>query len=371
MKAWLAFVIATFVSLVAHAENGVTGDTILIGRSAGMTGSLAVRMKPATEAIEAYFAAVNASGGVNGRKLKLVNLDDGNDAKRAAENTRKLVDEDKVFVMFANSGTAQTAAALKVLAERRVPLIGTTSGADSMQAFDPLVFHYKASYGREIAKMAEYMKSVGIAKVALVYSPDPTGLEGRQLGEAILKKHGITPQAVVAIKPEEVSPFLQSLAKSPPQAILLTALAAPGAGFFKELAQLPDRPVVFSWSVAGVEAIRQEVGEKVRGLVVSQVFPSPQSQSSRLALDYQRLMAQAKLANGGYPGLEGYVSARLLVEGLKRAGRDLTRERLVAALRSMHDVDIGDDYVSFGPNDHVGRDFVELTIVGPDGRILR
>jgi ABC-type branched-subunit amino acid transport system substrate-binding protein len=371
VKAWLALLCALVVSLGARAENGVTADTILIGRSAGMTGGIAARMKPATEAIEAYFAAVNAAGGVNGRKLKLLNLDDGNDAKRAAENTRKLVDEDKVFVMFANSGTAQTAAALKVLTERRVPLVGTTSGADSIQVFDPLVFHYKASYGREIAKMAEYMKSVGIARVAIVYSTDATGLEGKQLAETILMKHGISPQAQVAIKPEETAAFLKGIAKSPPQAILLTALAAPGAAFYKELASSPDRPVVFSWSVAGVEAIRQEVGDKVRGLVVSQVFPSPQSQSSRLSLEYQRLMAQAKLANGGYPGMEGYVSARLLVEGLKRAGRDLTRERLVAALRSMHDVDIGDDYVSFGPNDHVGRDFVELTIVGPDGKFLR
>lgn len=371
MKPWLALLLALFVSVAARAENGVTNDTILIGRSAGMTGGLAARMKPATEAIEAYFAAVNAAGGVNGRKLKLVNLDDGNDPKRAAENTRKLVDEEKVFVMFGNSGTAQTAAALPVLSERRVPLIGTTSGADSMQAYDPLVFHYKASYGREIGKMAEYMKSVGITKVAIVYSPDSTGLEGKQLGEAALKKQGIAPQSIVAIKPEEIGPFLESVTKSPPQAILLTALAAPGAGFFKELAQLPERPVVFSWSVAGVEAIRQVVGEKVRGLVVSQVFPSPQSQSSRLSLEYQRLMAQAKLPNGGYPGIEGYISARLLVEGLKRSGRDLTRERLVATLRSMHDVDLGDDFVSFGPNDHVGRDFVELTIVGADGKFLR
>jgi ABC-type branched-subunit amino acid transport system substrate-binding protein len=355
----------------AFAESGVTNDTILIGRSAGMTGGLAARMKPATEAIEAYFAAVNAAGGVHGRKLKLLNLDDGNDPKRAAENTRKLVDEDKVFVMFANSGTAQTAAAVKVLAERKVPLIGTTSGADSMQAYDPLVFHYKASYGRELAKMADYMKSVGIGKVAVVYSPDTTGTEGRQLAEAALKARGIAPTAVVAIKPEEVGPFLQSVAKSPPQAIVLTALAGPGAGFFKELAQLPERPVVFSWSVAGVEAIQKEIGEKVRGLVVSQVFPSPQSQSSRVSIDYQKLMTQAKLPNGGYPGMEGYISARVLTEGLKRAGRDLTRDRLVAALRSMSDVDLGDDFVSFGPTDHVGRDFVELTIVGQDGKFMR
>lgn len=371
VKACVALLLGLLFCVAAHAENGVTNDTISIGRSAGMTGGLAVRMKPATEAIEAYFAAVNAAGGIHGRKLKLHTLDDGNDAKRAAENTRKLVEEDKVFVMFANSGTAQTAAAIKVLAERRVPLIGTTSGADSLRGHDPLVFHYKASYGRELVKIAEYLRTVGIDQVAVVYSPDAAGTEGKELAHAALKVQGIAPQAIVSTRPEEAGPFLASIAKSPPQAIVLTALAAPGAVFFKEFARLSARPQVLSWSIAGVEAIHQEIGDKVRGLVVSQVFPSPQSQSVRVSLDYQKLMAQAKLPNGGYPGMEGYVSARVLVEGLKRAGRELTRERLVAALRSMHDVDIGDDLVTFGPDDHVGRDFVELTMVGPDGKFVR
>ncbi len=174
-------VAACAAAAVARAEPGVSDNTIVIGRSAGLTGSLAERMKPATQAIEAYFGAVNAAGGIHGRRLRLINVDDGNDPARAAENTRRLVDEERVFVMFANSGTPQTVAAMKVLAERGVPLVGTTSGADSVQAFNPLLFHYKASYGQELRRIAEHLKTINITRVALVYSPDPTGEEGRAL----------------------------------------------------------------------------------------------------------------------------------------------------------------------------------------------
>jgi ABC-type branched-subunit amino acid transport system substrate-binding protein len=355
----------------ARAEDGVGPDLILLGRSAGLTGSLAARSKPATEAMEAYFAAVNAAGGVNGRKLRLKTLDDGNDVQRAADNTRRLVDEDKVFVMFANTGTPQTMAAVKVLAERKVPLIGSSSGADSLQAFNPLVFHYKASYGAELQKITTHLKTIGVTRVAVVFSPDPTGNEGKAVAEAALKEHAITPAAVSSTKPEDLVKFFAGFATAPPQAIVLVALAAPGAAFFKELQKQTLRPQVFTWSIAGVEAIHKEVGERIRGLVVSQVFPSPQNQSSGLASEYRKLVKAAGLADGGYPGLEGYVAARILVEALQRAGRDLTRERLVAALRGMRNLDLGGDRVDFGSTDHVGRSFVELTMVGADGKFVR
>ncbi len=356
----------------AAAVNGVGADTILIGRSAGMSGSLAARMKPATEAMQATFDSVNASGGVNGRRIRLLTLDDGNDPRRAAENTRRLLDEDKVFVMFANSGTAQTVAALKLTDERRVPMIGTSSGADSIQAFNPLVFHYKASYGAELRRIAAHLKTLGIVRAALVYSPDSTGEEGRVQAEAALKAEGVQNALALSTKPEDLNKLQLALAgDAPPQAIVLTALAAPGATFFRALSGLPQRPQVFAWSISGVEAIHKEVGEKIRGLVVSQVFPAPDSQRSLLATQYRQLMRDAGLPEGGYPGIEGHVAARILVEGLRRAGRELTRERLVQALEGMRNVDLGGDLVSFGPRNRVGRSFVELTMVGANGRFIR
>jgi branched-chain amino acid transport system substrate-binding protein len=354
----------------AAASRGVTADEVLLGRSAGITGALAVRMKPATEAMLAAFGASNDAGGVQGRRVRLLTLDDGNDATRAAENTRRLIDDDGVFAMFANSGTPQTVAAVKVIETRGVPLIGSSSGADSVQAHHPLVFHYKASYGAELRRIAGHLQLIGMQRVAVVHSPDPTGREGQAQAVAALASVGLKAQAVVSTAPADVARLFAGA--EPPQAVVLVSLAAPGAAFFKALVEQPgQRPQVFAWSIIGVEAIFKEVGERIRGLVVSQVFPSPASTRTRLAVDYQALMKARGLADGGYPGFEGYVAARLMLEALQRAGRTLTRPGLVQALQGMRSVDLGGDLVSFGPKDHVGRSFVELTMVGADGRFVR
>jgi len=369
--------LAVFLSLAllpapqARAQEGVTKDTILIGRSAGMTGTIAARMKPATEAITAYFDAVNQAGGINGRRLKLINLDDGNEAKRAAENTRKLVTEYKVFTLFSQSGTPQTQAVVPLLNEYQIPLIGSTSGADSLRKPNKFLFHAKASYGQEVAKMAEHMQTTGITRVAVVYSDEGAGREGNELAVAALRKLGLRLTISIGFKPGEAKAAAERLARIDTQAVILVSLAGPGAEFFKEFVKLPDRPQVFTWSIMVVESIYKEVGDKAYGLVVSQIVPSPADRTVAVVRDYQELLKKARLEDGGYSGLEAYITARVLVEGLRRAGKNPTRAGLIAALETMRDYDLGDDMVNFLGDDHVGRRFVELTIVGRDGRFLR
>jgi ABC-type branched-subunit amino acid transport system substrate-binding protein len=353
----------------AHAEEGVTKDTILIGRSAGMTGSIAARMKPATEAMIAYFNAVNEAGGINGRRIKLINLDDGNDAKRAGENATRLINEDKVFAMFSPSGTPATQVVMPIATAAQVPLIASTSGADSLRKPNRYFFHLKGSYGDEFAKIAEHLKTTGVSRVVIINSDDGAGREGRQLAEQALEHQGLKAAAAIGFKPGAVKAALAQMAKFNPQAVILPSLAGPGAEFYKEFVKLPDRPQVFTWSIMVVEGIYKEVGEKAYGLVEAQIVPSPADKTFAVSRDYQAMLKKAGLEDGGYSGIEGYISARVLVEGLKRAGRDLTRDKLIAALEAMHDYDLGGDLVNFGP-DHVGRRFVELTIVGRDGRFL-
>ena len=361
---------ATQVHAQAQAQPGITKDTILIGRSAGMTGAIAARMKPATEAMNAYFESVNAAGGIHGRRLKLINLDDGNDAKRAVENTRKLINEEKVFTLFSPSGTPQTAAVLPVATEAQVPLVSTTSGADSLRKPNKYFFHLKGSYGDEFAKIAEHLKTTGVTRVVVMHSDDPPGREGRQLAEAALEKQGLKAGAAISFKPGAVKESLAQMVKADPQAIILPSVAGPGVEFYKEFVKLPNRPQVFTWSIMVVEGIYKEVGEKAYGLVVAQIVPSPNDKTFGVSRDYQELLRKAKLEDGGYSGMEGYISSRVLVEGLRRAGKEPTRDKLIAALEGMRNFDLGGEVINFGP-DHVGRRFVELTIVGKDGRFMR
>jgi branched-chain amino acid transport system substrate-binding protein len=360
-----------FLSGPARAEDGITKDTILIGRSASMTGPIAARMKPPTEAMIAYFNAVNDAGGINGRRIKLINLDDGFDPKRAMENTKKLINEEKVFAMFAQVVGPTTKAVLPVIIEAQMPLIGTTSGSDALrQPPSKYVFHLKAGYGDEFAKMAEHLKTTGVDHVAIVYSDDFPGRESKGPAEVALKKQGITPAAVIGFKPGEAKAAVDQMVKADVQAVIMITVASAASEFYREYVKLPVRPQVFTWSITVVEGIYKEVGEKAYGLVVSQVVPSPNDKTYAVARDYQAMLKKNQLPDGGYAGIEGYISARVLVEALKRAGPAPTREKLIAALEAMRDYDLGGDFVSFAGPDHVGRHFVELAIVGRDGHFL-
>jgi len=354
----------------ARAEDGISKDTILIGRSAGMTGPIAARMKPATEAMSAYFDLVNEAGGIHGRRIRLINLDDGFDPKRAIDNTRELIAKEKVFAMFAQVVGPMTQAVLPIITEAQVPLIGTSSGAESLRKPNRYVFHLKAGYSGEFAKMAEHLKTTGVERVAVIYSDDLPGREGRQLAEEALPGQGIKPVASIGFKPGEAKGAIEKMLKADPQAIILTTVAAPGAEFYTEFVKLASRPQVFTWSITVVEAIYKQVGDKAYGLVMSQIVPSPADKTFGVSRDYQDLLKKNHLADGGYSGMEGYISARVLVEGLKRAGKEPTREKLIAAFDAMRDYDLGGDLVSFTGPDHVGRRFVELSIVGRDGRFL-
>lgn len=372
MKLISFFTLALMVLLApqAHAEQGVTPNSIVIGRSAGMTGPIASRMKPATEAMDAYFDHINRKGGVYGRKIKFINLDDGNEPKRAAENARKLVEDADVFALFMTSGTPQTLAVMPTVLEREIPLIGTSSGADSLRAPNKYLFHLKASYGDEFFKVARHMKTIGVTRVGIVYSDDPSGKEGFQLAQNALQQHGITPLAVASLKGDNSRAVVDQIMKAGPQAIILPALAAPAATFYKEFAKVPNRPQVFAWSIVSVENIYKEVGADIFGLIVAQVFPSPVNSTMGMVREYAAIMKAANLPEGGYPGLEGYLSARILVEGLVRAGKEPTRSKLLTGLQTMKQFDIGGDFVTFNDR-NVGRNFVELTLVGRDGRFLR
>ena len=327
-------------------------------------------LEPYKKGMDLAVEEVNAAGGVNGRQLRLINLDDGNDAKRAAENARRLVTQDKVFTLFSQSGTPQTQAVVPLLPELQVPLVGTTSGADSLRKPNKYLFHTKASYGQEIAKMAEHMASTGISRVAIVYSDEGAGREGNALAIAALGKEGLKPLASIGFKPGEGKAAVDKLAALDAQAVILVSLAGPGAEFFKEFVKLANRPQVFTWSIMVVEQIYKEVGDKAYGLVVSQIVPLPSDRTVGVVRAYQELLKKAKLEDGGYSGLEAYVGARVLVEGLRRAGRAPTRDGLIAALEGIHDYDLGGDVVNFVGDEHVGRRIVELTIVGRDGRFL-
>lgn len=363
---------ALVVSAGVGAEPGVAAGTILIGHSAGLTGNLAERVNPAVGAANLYFDEVNRKGGVNGRRIRFLSLDDKGETPNTIANTKRLIEQEEVFAILLATGAGPATAAMKLAVEARVPFIAPLTGAVSLRAPNRYVFHVKASFADEWSKLAEHVKSFNLDNVAIVYFDNEAGREGRQLAEAALGANKAPPKAVIGFggKAGTIKDALGALAKLDPQAIMLASVQQPAAEFLTQMYASGLRPWTYTNSISTGEAIFKATGAKAHGLIISQTVPYPNEITMPLVKEYQALARRANQPAGGYPAIEGFISAKVMVEGLRRAGANPTREGLVDAMQNLN-IDLGGYQVRFSPGDHVGSRMVELTMVSREGRFVR
>jgi len=358
----------------AVAQVGVTADKIIIGHSAGFTGSVAGTVKELTAGAKAYFDAVNAKGGVHGRKIVLESMDDGFDPKRTPEVIQKLIEEKKVFALFLSRGTPTNEAALPVIEKYKVPLIGPSTGAMSM--YEPprkYLFPVRASYRSETFKIVDQLVSMGIAKIAVVYTDDSFGKDGLTGVQQAMKEKNIVPVAVAGyprgtIKVEEA---VATIAKTEPQAVIMTVLADAGVAFVKQMKKTGQSPLFLTLSNNSSNAFIKNLGADGPGVAVSQVSPYPFSATVPIVKEFQDAISQSKDVAASYASMEGFIAAKVLVEGLKRAGPKPTREKLVTALESMNRFDLGGIDVTYGPGTRTGTRYIDITIVSKAGVFIR
>ena len=364
-------------STLSWADPGVSDTAITIGMSAplsGPNGAYGVDMK---QTIEAYFGQVNKAGGVNGRKLELIALDDGYETERTLANTSSLLKEKNAFALLAYYGSSPTTEAMnKVFGPAKVPLVGTISGAATLResiSSNPnsrYMFNVRASYADEAEVIVNQMVALGLKNIAVFYQNDGFGKAGLDGVTAALKKHNLSPTAVGTVERNslDVGKAVESIAKSNPQAVVMVTLYKPTAAFVKALKKSGQMPMLMTLSPVGAELLVQELGAEARGIGISQVVPYPWNNTVAVVRDYQKLFDKPAYT---YYGVEGYLMARTLVEGLKRAGKDLNREKLIAALESLNNFDLGGYRINYGSNSRLGSRFVELTVVGPGGKLLK
>ena len=174
------------------AETGVGDQTIVLGQSIALSGALSDLGKEYASGASLYFDSVNAKGGIHGRKIKLLSLDDGYDTKKALDNTRQLVEQDKVFAIFGQFGTGITQSSLPLTTEAGIPLFAPYSGADGLRDNkNRYLFHIRASYGDETEKMVEQLASTGVREIAVIHQNDPFGKAGLLVAEQALQKRGL------------------------------------------------------------------------------------------------------------------------------------------------------------------------------------
>ncbi|PKO37622.1 MAG: ABC transporter permease [Betaproteobacteria bacterium HGW-Betaproteobacteria-6] len=373
----LAAVGAIAFSTMCWAEPGVTDTTITLGMSAPFSGPNGAYGQDMRQIITAYFEQVNKAGGVNGRKLELVALDDGYETERTVANTRTLIKDKNVFALLAYYGSSPTTEAMNtVFGPAKVPLVGTISGAatlrESMTA-NPnarYMFNVRASYADEAEVIVNQMLSLGLKNIAVFYQNDGFGKSGLDGVTAALKKNKLAPSAVGTVERNslDVSKAVETIAKATPQAVVMVTLYKPTAAFVKAMKKAGQYPMLMTLSPVGAQLLVQELGPDSRGIGVSQVVPYPWNNVVPVVRDYQKVADKASFS---YYGMEGYLMARTMIEGLKRAGKDLTRSKLVDSLESMSGTDLGGYRINYGPGTRLGSRFVELTVIGQGGKILK
>ena len=373
----LLAVAAIAVSAQAAAEPGITDNSITLGMTSPFTGTNGVYGTDMRQVIQTYFDQVNKAGGVNGRKINLVALDDGYETDRAVANTKSLINEKNVFALLASYGSSPTTEAMNtVFGPAKVPLVGTISGAGSLR--EPIsqnpngryMFNVRASYADETEAIVNQLVSLGLKSIAVFYQNDGFGKSGLDGVTVALKKHNLAPTAAATVERNsvDVTAAVEAIAKSKPQAVVMVTLYKPTAAFVKAMKKASQSPMFMTLSPVGTEQLVAELGPDARGIGISQVMPYPFNDIVPMVRDYQKLVG-AK-AGYSYYGIEAYAMARVMVDALKRMGKDPSREKLMAALESTS-LDMGGLKVAYSATNRQGSRFVELTVIGPGGKVLK
>jgi ABC-type branched-subunit amino acid transport system substrate-binding protein len=347
---------------------------ILIGQTAGFSGPVAAGVKEITDGARLYLDATNAKGGVNGQLIELISLDDKFDPKLAGQNAKTLIVEKNVAALFLSRGTPHTQAIMPLLNEHKVPLIAPSTGAMALhQPVHPWLFNVRATYQREAERAVQHLSLIGIDRIGVIHVEDSFGadlLEGARRGFAAVNKNPVFIEKYNREKWDfgKIAPLVAS---SGVQALLFIGSGNAVADGIDAIRKAGSRAQIVTNSNNASGGFIKSLGANARGIIVTQVFPYERSLAAPIVKEAHDL-ATAKGLDGVTPAmLEGFAAAKVLVAGLKRAGPNPTRAKIQQALDGIGKFDIGGLEVSFSPNDHTGLEFVDLSIIGQDGKFRR
>jgi len=350
---------------------GVTYNDIRIGSSLALSGHAGYLGTETLRGAQAYINHVNDNGGVHGRKITFVTLDDRYDPPLCLANTQRLIVEEQVFCLFSYVGTPTTVKILPLIEKAKIPIIGMFTGANALrEPFNPYIINVRASYYQETGWAVDHLvEDLGLPKIAVFYQYDAYGLDGLRGSEIALKKYGLAPVAKGSYirGTLDVEEGLKAILASDAQAVVMIGTYEPCAKFIRLARARNPELVFYNVSFVGAEELARLLGKQGENVIVSQVVPPPELPQTREMLpsvnEYLRLLRHYfPEATPNSVSLEGYYNALVLVEGLRRAGRDLTREGLVHAIQSIKDYPLGENTsLSFSPSDHQGMDRVYFT----------
>lgn len=374
-----AFAAASLASCIlmlassARAEDGVTADQITFGQAAPLDGPAAALGLGMKTGLNAAFDEANKKGGIHGRKLKLISIDDGYEPVKSIAATKKLIEEDKVFALVGPVGTPTSAATQPIATAANVPFVGAFTGAGFLR--DPKlanVINVRASYDAETeAWVRQLTEDLKITKIAIFYQDDAFGRAGLSGFKKAMDKRGlkIVAEGTYERNTVAVKTALLSIKSEEPEAVVMVGAYKPSAEFIKLSRKVGFNPVFVNISFVGATALAKELGADGKGVIVSQVVPFPEDASIKVVADYQAAIAAGDAkAVPDFVSLEGYLVGRLAIAALEKAGTSPDRQNFLKAIKDTGKFDFGGLVMTFGAGDNEGLGKVFMTMIGADGK---
>jgi branched-chain amino acid transport system substrate-binding protein len=373
-RRWLVDAVALAAAGMASPAVFAEGDEpIRLGQSVALTGPLAELGRAMHTGARVCFDAVNARGGVNGRRIELIERDDGYDVKRSVENLHAFLQEPNLFGLFGVMGTPMIEALLPMIRNTDVPCFAPLTGASSARPADMRnVLNVRASYPEEAERLVEHLATIGVHRVAVVYQNNSFGKEVLAAAEAAMRRRSVTKVAAASVQNDasDAAAAATAIAAANPEAVLVGLAGKPTISFVKSIRATRKGLPLYALSVAANTLTA--LGDDAVGIAVSQVVPLPTNSVTPIVRDFlQAWRAAAVSFDPSHLALEGYINARVFAEALRRTGRNPTRKAFIDTAWSIKRYDLGGYELNFEQPGRNASRFVELTMIGRSGRFIR
>ncbi|PML76102.1 ABC transporter substrate-binding protein [Enterovibrio norvegicus] len=360
-------------STTAAAEVGVTENTITFGMSNALSGPASGLGSGVKAGTLAYFEKINQQGGIHGRQINVISLDDGYEPDRAAKNAKRLIYTDKVFALVSFVGTPTSKAVVPEVNRAKIPYIGPFTGAEFLRnPANKNIFNIRASYFSETKKLVDhFINDLGYKKIAVFIQDDGYGAAGKAGVQRALRMRGLKIHAEGRYKRNtlDVEQGLNSIMGKKPDAVIMVGAYKACGAFIKMSHDKGFYPKFANISFVGTKKLIAELGDAGDGSYISQVMPNPDESTLKIIKDFKADMQSYGVDNPYYTQLEGYLNAMIIVDALEQSGQYLTRDRFIGAMEGMKNKDFGGLKVNFSKSDRQGLDDVYLTQI-QDGKAL-
>ncbi len=344
---------------------------IVIGQSAPLTGGNAELGNDIRNGALAWFKKVNDAGGIAGNRIKLVTLDDHNDTKASAANTQKLVTEHNAVALFGYASSTLSIPAMPAVQEHKVPFFAPFTGADTIRKQNEYVYTVRATYADEIGKIINFWGNLGNTRVTVLHYDDTVGKQNFETVAQVLQKFDKKPVSVAIKRNAEVTDAnVRDVIASNPNVLVITTLYAPAAQMLKKLKAQGRVTMTTSLSFAGASQLAKALGPDAAGVSVSITVPTPRSQGVPVVRECTEAWSAAgQKESMSVTALESCIAAKVLTEGMRRAGNTITRASLHKSLSALGRYDAGGYVVDFKPNFHHGGTYVGMALLKPNGEV--